>query len=205
MKDSRVQLRHLRHTLITWTCSVCPEYEAMYRRTTQVVQSSPSSLSSCLPSCKPWTTRIQVSLSRSRCCCLLADKELLRQAKGCAELTANTPIVDEVVGSPLSSRVRLTLLLLQVLPHVLLAVRSRPALPPDHHFPAPVIRCDRSELGLTTLLQMLHQETGHEDGPRLDGLLAPGRSSGSARNGFRCRLCKPVSCSQLLLNLPARF
>uniref|UniRef100_A0A7S4KNJ3 Proteasome activator complex subunit 4 C-terminal domain-containing protein n=1 Tax=Guillardia theta TaxID=55529 RepID=A0A7S4KNJ3_GUITH len=86
MKDSRVQLRHLRHTLITWTCSVCPEYEAMYR----------CPVESFLPILLP--PLLQALDDK--------DPELLRQAKGCAELTANTPIVDEV------------------LPHVLLAVRS---------------------------------------------------------------------------------
>jgi hypothetical protein len=73
---NRDTLRHLRHTLITMICSVCPEFDAMYR----------CPLESYLPVLLP---PLLAALEDR-------DPDISRQARGCAELTANTPLLTEV-------------------------------------------------------------------------------------------------------------
>lgn len=79
------QLRHLRHTLITCVSTVCPEFDGLYR----------CPLEQYLPLLLP---PLLAALEDR-------DPDTSRQARGCAELASNTP------------------LLLQVLPTVLQAVR----------------------------------------------------------------------------------
>jgi hypothetical protein len=80
---TRDQLRHLRHTLITCICSMCPDFDGMYR---------------C-----PVEAYLPVLLPPLLAALEDRDPDISRQARGCAELTANTPLLAQVLPGVLDS------------------------------------------------------------------------------------------------------